>query len=74
MPSSKGYAAQDKDHSSRPFSFERGDPLQEMQEYCGQHNLTADEEIIPMNKINESFERTSKQDIKYRFVIDMATL
>jgi uncharacterized zinc-type alcohol dehydrogenase-like protein len=47
---------------------------QEMLDYCGQHNITADVEIIPMNQINESFERMLKQDVKYRFVIDMATL
>ena len=38
---------------------------QEMLDYCGQHNITADVEIIPMNKINESFERMLKQDAKY---------
>jgi alcohol dehydrogenase (NADP+) len=47
---------------------------QEMLDYCGQHNITADVEIISMNKINESFERMLKQDVKYRFVIDMKTL
>ena len=47
---------------------------QEMLDYCGQHNITADVEVIPMQKINESFERMLKQDVKYRFVIDMSTL
>jgi len=47
---------------------------QEMLNYCGEHNITADIELIPMQKINESFERLLKQDVKYRFVIDMATL
>lgn len=48
--------------------------MQEMLDYCGQHNIVADVEIIPMNQINESFERMLKQDVKYRFVIYMATL
>jgi uncharacterized zinc-type alcohol dehydrogenase-like protein len=47
---------------------------QEMLDYCGKHNIVADVEVIPMNKINESFERMLKQDVKYRFVIDLATL
>lgn len=47
---------------------------QQMLDYCGQHNIIADVEIIPIQKINESFERMLKQDVKYRFVIDMATL
>jgi uncharacterized zinc-type alcohol dehydrogenase-like protein len=47
---------------------------QEMLDYCGKHNITADVEIIPIQKINEAFERLLKQDVKYRFVIDMSTL
>jgi uncharacterized zinc-type alcohol dehydrogenase-like protein len=47
---------------------------QEMLDYCGEHNITADVEVIPMAKVNEAFERLLKQDVKYRFVIDMATL
>jgi len=47
---------------------------QEMLDYCGQHNITSDVEVIPMAQINEAFERMLKQDVKYRFVIDMATL
>lgn len=47
---------------------------QEMLDYCGEHNITADVEIIPMHTINEAFERMLKQDVKYRFVIDMKTL
>jgi len=47
---------------------------QEMLNYCGEHNITSDIEIIPMQKVNEAFERMLKQDVKYRFVIDMATL
>jgi alcohol dehydrogenase (NADP+) len=47
---------------------------QEMLDYCGEHNITADVEVIPIQKINEAFERMLKQDVKYRFVIDMASL
>jgi uncharacterized zinc-type alcohol dehydrogenase-like protein len=47
---------------------------QEMLDYCGQHNLTADVEVIPIQKINEAFERLLRQDVKYRFVIDMTSL
>jgi len=47
---------------------------QEMLDYCGKHNITADVEVIPMQKINEAFVRMLKQDVKYRFVIDMKTL
>jgi uncharacterized zinc-type alcohol dehydrogenase-like protein len=47
---------------------------QEMLNFCGQHNITSDIELIPIQKINEAYERLIKSDVKYRFVIDMATL
>ena len=47
---------------------------QEMLDYCGQHNITADVEVIPVAQINEAFERRLRQDVKYRFVLDMKTL
>lgn len=47
---------------------------QEMLDFCGQHNLTSDVEIIRMDQINEAYERMLKSDVKYRFVIDMASL
>ena len=47
---------------------------QEMLDFCGQHNLTADVEIIPIQKINEAYERLLKSDVKYRFSIDMSSL
>jgi uncharacterized zinc-type alcohol dehydrogenase-like protein len=47
---------------------------QEMLDFCGQHNLTCDIEMIRMDQINEAYERMLKSDVKYRFVIDMATL
>jgi uncharacterized zinc-type alcohol dehydrogenase-like protein len=47
---------------------------QEMLDFCGEHNITADVEVIPMQQINEAYERMLKSDVKYRFVIDMASL
>jgi uncharacterized zinc-type alcohol dehydrogenase-like protein len=47
---------------------------QEMLDYCGRHNIVADVEVIPIQKINEAFERMARQDVKYRFVIDMSSL
>ncbi|MGA9564846.1 MAG: NAD(P)-dependent alcohol dehydrogenase [Candidatus Korobacteraceae bacterium] len=47
---------------------------QEMLDFCGQHNLAADVEVIPIQKVNEAYERLLKSDIKYRFSIDMASL
>jgi uncharacterized zinc-type alcohol dehydrogenase-like protein len=47
---------------------------QEMLEYCGQHNITADVEMISIQQVNEAFERMLRQDVKYRFVIDMNSL
>jgi len=47
---------------------------QEMLDFCGAHNITCDIELIPIQKINEAYERMLKSDVKYRFVIDMASL
>ena len=47
---------------------------QEMLDFCGQHNITSDVEIIPIQKVNEAYERLLKADVKYRFSIDMASL
>lgn len=47
---------------------------QEMLDFCGEHNITADVEVIPIQKINEAYERMLKSDVKYRFSIDMASL
>lgn len=47
---------------------------QEMLEFCAQHNITADIELIKASEVNEAFERLEKNDVKYRFVIDMSTL
>ena len=47
---------------------------QEMLDFCGRHNITADVEVIPIQKVNEAYERMLKSDVKYRFSIDMASL
>jgi len=46
---------------------------QEMLDFCGQHNITADVEVIPIQKVNEAYARMVKSDVKYRFSIDMAS-
>lgn len=47
---------------------------QEMLDFCGEHNITSDIEMINMQEINQAFERMLKSDVKYRFVIDLASL
>ncbi|HEU0118130.1 MAG TPA: NAD(P)-dependent alcohol dehydrogenase [Alphaproteobacteria bacterium] len=47
---------------------------QEMLDFCAKHKIGADIEVIPMQKVNEAYERMLKSDVKYRFVIDMASL
>jgi uncharacterized zinc-type alcohol dehydrogenase-like protein len=47
---------------------------QEMLDFCGDHNVTADVEVVPIQKVNEAYERLLKSDVKYRFSVDMASL
>ena len=47
---------------------------QEMLDFCGAHNITADVEVIPIQKVNEAYDRLLKSEVKYRFAIDMASL
>lgn len=47
---------------------------QEMLDFCGKHNITSDIELIPIGQINDAYERLLKNDVHYRFVIDMASL
>jgi uncharacterized zinc-type alcohol dehydrogenase-like protein len=47
---------------------------QQMLDFCGAHGIVSDVEIIPIQQINEAYERMLKSDVKYRFVIDMASL
>ena len=47
---------------------------QEMLDFCGKHGITSDVEVIPIQKVNEAYDRLAKADVKYRFSIDMASL
>ncbi|WP_090826827.1 NAD(P)-dependent alcohol dehydrogenase [Nitrosovibrio tenuis] len=47
---------------------------QEMLDFCGTHNITADVEVIPIQKVNEAYERLVQSDVKFRFSIDMSSL
>ncbi len=47
---------------------------QEMLDFCGKHNITSDVEVIPIQKLNEAYQRMLRSDVKYRFSIDMASL
>src|SRR5438067_3567344 len=78
--------APDKPHAVSAFGliFKRrslsGSPIggiaetQEMLDFCGKNNITADVEVIPIQKVNEAYERLSRADVKYRFSIDMTSL
>jgi uncharacterized zinc-type alcohol dehydrogenase-like protein len=47
---------------------------QEMLDFCAKHNIVSDIEMISIDKVNEAYERVLKSDVRYRFVIDMASL
>lgn len=47
---------------------------QDMLDYCADHHITSDVEVIPLRQVNEAYERTLKGDVRYRFVLDMKTL
>jgi uncharacterized zinc-type alcohol dehydrogenase-like protein len=47
---------------------------QEMLDFCGEHGITSDIEMIPIQQIDKAYDRLLKSDVKYRFVIDMASL
>jgi alcohol dehydrogenase (NADP+) len=47
---------------------------QEMLDFCGKHNITADVEVIPIQQVNEAYERLLKSDVKYRFSMDMKSI
>ena len=76
----------DKTHAVHPFSLiikrrQLAGSLiggiretQEMLDFCGEHNITSDIEMIPIQKINEAYDRMVKGDVKYRFVIDIKSL
>ena len=45
-----------------------------MLDYCAEHKIVSEVEVIPIQKVNEAYERTVKDDVRYRFVIDTKTL
>ena len=47
---------------------------QEMLDFCARHGIASDVEVIPIQKINEAWDRTVRSDVRYRFVIDIASL
>jgi len=47
---------------------------QEMLDFCAQYGIVSDVEVIPIQRINEAYERMLRSDVKYRFVIDLASL
>ena len=51
-----------------------GSGVQDMLDYCGEHNIVCDSEMIPIQQINQAYERMLKGDLKYRFVIDSQSL
>ena len=56
------------------FSIGGSRGTQEMLDYCAEQNTTSDVEVMPIERIEEAYERTVKGDVRYRFVIDMKTL
>jgi D-arabinose 1-dehydrogenase-like Zn-dependent alcohol dehydrogenase len=79
-----GYAARAATEPLAPFQFERHAPraddvvidipIEEMLDFCGHHGITSDIEVIDIEHINEAYERMLRSDVKYRFVMDMASL
>lgn len=47
---------------------------QEMLDFCAIHDITAEVEVLPIDKVNEAFERLKRNDVRYRFVLDLALL
>jgi alcohol dehydrogenase (NADP+) len=47
---------------------------QEMLDFCGEHGITSEIEVIPASQINEAYDRMMKSDVRYRFVIDLSTM
>lgn len=47
---------------------------QAMLDFCGKHGITSEIELIPVQKVNEAYERMMKNDVRYRFVLDLKTL
>ena len=47
---------------------------QEMLDFCAERDIASDIELIPIQQVNEAYERTLRSDVRYRFVIDLASL
>jgi uncharacterized zinc-type alcohol dehydrogenase-like protein len=45
-----------------------------MIDFCARHNIVSDVEVVPIQSVNEAYERLLKNDVRYRFVIDIASL
>jgi uncharacterized zinc-type alcohol dehydrogenase-like protein len=48
--------------------------IQDIPDFCSRHGVACDVEVVPIQKVNEAYERALKSDVRYRFVIDMASL
>ena len=48
--------------------------LRQILDFCAKHQIACDIEVVSIQKVNEAYERVLKSDVRYRFVIDMATL
>jgi hypothetical protein len=60
--------------SPTALSEQQDSKTQEMLDFCGEHGIVADVEVIPIEKTGEAFDRTIESDVRYRFVIDIASL
>ena len=72
----KAYSAASPTSGMASTKIDRRDPTDRdvRIDFCGKHNITVDVEVIPIQKVNEAYERLLKSDVKYRFSIDMASL
>jgi len=68
----KGYSAASATSTLAFTKMNRREPTD--RDFCAKHNITADVEVIPIQKVNEAYDRLVKSDVKYRFSIDMASL
>jgi D-arabinose 1-dehydrogenase-like Zn-dependent alcohol dehydrogenase len=74
----KAYSAASATAQLAPTRIQRRDPTPHDVQieilFCGVHGITSDVEVIPIQKVNEAYERLLRQDVKYRSSIDMASL
>ena len=78
LPSNKipiaGFSLAARRHSLAGSTIGGIRETQDMLNFCGKHKITSDIEVIPIQQVNEAYERVLKSDVRYRFVIDMASL